>query len=214
MKTGTLSHVRRYRLLWVGPIFGVLLAWPVSLLADPALVIGLLGGAVAGSLVGSDKWRGQGSAPVAGVATAPVAGVGEADAQRYRLSQPVTLTPSYASPNAQECRQVETQGFVNGQQEMLVGRACRTGQGGWEYVETPRIASRTVMYPQGAPLPDAVAVDPSLKGVVVYPVPRTLDTGPLPVLVQPPVVEVAPYGGRYYGHRDYWRERYQRRLEW
>lgn len=217
MKTGASFHVRRCRFWWVGGMCSMVLAWPVTLLADPALLIGLVGGAVVGSWVGADKWRGATSPVVGTVAAGPysqTSGGPVEDPQRYRVSRPVTLTPAYLPPNSTECRQVETQGFVNGKQETLMGLACRSGQGGWQYQETPRIAHRTVIYPQGAPLPDAVAIDPDAsQGVMVYPVPRTVEAGPFSVVVSPPETAAAPYGGRYYGHRDYWRERYHKTLD-
>ncbi|MBF0583422.1 MAG: hypothetical protein HQL80_04210 [Magnetococcales bacterium] len=207
MKTGTFFYVKWMRSTLLLLLLTVWL-WPAPLLADAALAVGLLGGALVGSLVGPAKNRGQNAliGAVAGgalthLSTAPVDEQPSPSPHPY----PKQPMPRYTMPDL-ECRQMETQGFVNGRQETLVGTACRTEGGSWQYQEMPRIVSRTVIYQQ----PQTIIVEPA-PVVTPYPVPHTTQSEPHVVMLAPPK---GRHQGRYYGHRGYWREHNLRHLDW
>ena len=114
-----------------------------------------------------------------------------------------------------ECRVIETQGFVNGRQETLAGKACPTATGVWQFHETPRVVRRLAVQqePQNVAWSQTTVVDPATRSVAVYP---SLDgAGSAPPLDNPPATTVRRLeGGRYYGHRDFWPEQNNARLAW
>ncbi len=213
MKTGSLFYFRRQRWLFLVPLVGLFLGWPAPLLADALLGIGILGGALVGSLLGSANHRGQNAwwGGVAGGATTHVAkSIGEPRPTNSPLSAMGLGTTTTTDPVPMECRSMQTQGFVNGRQENLLGTACRAKDSNtWQFRGTPRVVPQSSA---GSGV-SAVMTDPPPQMVSVYPS-STLVVEPLPTVVTPPAPVAPPYGGRYYGDRDYWRDRYHRTVDW
>ncbi|MEO5362599.1 MAG: hypothetical protein H7838_03120 [Magnetococcus sp. DMHC-8] len=215
MKTGILSLVRPGRLAGLVPLVGLVLGWPAPLPADPLLGIGILGGALVGSLVGVAHYRGQngllGGAPGGMPAQATIDTTQRTvRPTEYPALPPATGTVVQLGSESLECRSMQTQGFVNGRMENLVGMACRSnGAGEWQFRGPPRLAAYTVT----TPTPSIVTAPAQAPTVAVYPA-LTTTAEPLPALYPSPVTEETPYGGRYYGHRDYWQNRYSSHVSW
>ncbi|MBF0096386.1 MAG: hypothetical protein HQM04_02195 [Magnetococcales bacterium] len=187
---------------------GLVLGSPWLLWADGGLGVGVLGGALVGSLVGQPKNRVQ-NALIGAVVGGAVSEMGRAAVQEpapgvvYR-SAPANVV--YAEPvRSVECRQMQTQGYIDGRQETLTGMACRApGSGAWQYQEAPRVVQRGSVYASRVVEQVPMTVYPS----------QTVVIESLPVVAYPVVTVTPPSRGRYYGHRDVWREEHRRRLDW
>jgi surface antigen len=184
---------------------------PWLLWADGGLGIGVLGGALVGSLVGHPKNRVQ-NALIGAVAGGALTEMSRSAAQEsgpgvvYR-SAPANVV--YESVTPDECRQMQTQGYIDGRQETLTGMACRApGSSTWQYQEAPRVVQRSMIYQ-----PQRVVVEQVPQTMTVYPS-QTVVIEPLPMVAYPVVTVTPPPRGRYYGHRDVWREEHHRRLDW
>ncbi|MBF0182833.1 MAG: hypothetical protein HQM06_00385 [Magnetococcales bacterium] len=187
----------------------------LPLWADAGLSVGILGGALVGSLVGQPKNRLQ-NALIGAAVGGLFSEMGRSAAQEGQsgvIYQPApasatvsTIYPETVAPA--ECRQMQTQGFIDGRQETLTGVACRApGSSTWQYQDRPRIVQRLVRQPQ------TVIVEQPPQTITVYPS-QTLVVEPLPMVAYPTVTVAPPPRGRYYGHRDVWREQHHRRLDW
>ncbi len=187
----------------------------VPVWADAGLSIGVLGGALVGSLVGQPKNRVQNAliGAVAGGALTEMSRSGAQERYATTVYQPAhaSVTTIYGEPVAPaECRQMQTQGYIDGRQETLTGLACRApGSSTWQYQDTPRIVQRVVTQQQ----PQTVIVEQAPRTMTLYPA-QTVVIEPMPVVAYPVVTVTAPPRGRYYGHRDVWREEHHRRLDW
>ncbi|MEO5340859.1 MAG: hypothetical protein H7837_10165 [Magnetococcus sp. MYC-9] len=207
MQTGYFFSVRRRRrCVWLA-VLAVWLSTPVPALADAALGMGVLGGALVASLWSSAHHRGQSTlfGTVAGGAT-PRMDTETMDGARrgyYTVSQPPALLPVHPAEPA-DCRQMETEGFVDGRQEIVTGVACRNGAGNWQFQDPPRVVRRTALYLDPHP-----RAQPEAQPVTAYPAPNTVVMEPPPQVVLPSPV----HEGRYYGHRDNWREPHYRHLD-
>ncbi|MBF0463007.1 MAG: hypothetical protein HQL87_16680 [Magnetococcales bacterium] len=183
MKTFISSRVRSCRSVLLVAMLGVVLGKPAPLLADALLGVGVVGGGLLGAWL-----TGKMPGPTASTQSAPL-------------------------PTTTECRQMETQGFVNGRQATLVGLACRTATGPWQFQGTPRMVKAS-QEPQTARLSSAAPAPPVPQTVPVYPSLYAAGSEPSPVADHPPTAVGRPDTGRYYGHRDFWPDQHDMRLVW
>lgn len=201
MKTGTFFCDKSFQFLVMLPLF-TLWFWPLPVLADAAVGIGLLGGALVGSLIGPPKNSTE-NAMIGAAVGGTLAHLGTTDTSTtpsntlYLPKQPMTAQSfRHTRSDPIECRPLQTQGFVNGRQETLVGTACRTRDNIWQYQDSPRIVRNTVIYQE----PQTIFVEP-VETVTVYPAPHTAWVEPRRTITRHP----GEHRGRYYGHRDHWR---------
>ena len=182
---------------------------PSPLLANSGLgaATGILGGALVGSLLGPAKNRGENAligAVVGGVFAGSLAhsAYGHArDDPGYEWS---TVTLVSAPRTVQSvpdtvCRKMQVEGTINGKSEILVGTACRSGNGKWVFQDTLKV--------EDSPPPRAVVIKRPAP-TVIYTEPTVIYTEPTVVYEPSVFIFRRSYGHRWRGHHRRWRHRH------
>ena len=139
--------------------------------------IGILGGALAGSLIGRSKNREQ-NALIGAIAGGILSQSIAHSAPRVRTSEYTTSTVQVIPREMMaECREMEIEGTIDGKSEILVGTACRSGNGNWVFQDPPRPSRITTI-----PVPQPRRTITRTTTIIERTAPRVIHTYPETVI--------------------------------